>query len=123
MNKQLNIMLDGLSLQSNSSYESKVVAFERVRYFSKYLYPHTEAILFGSNAVGLSLPSSDIDIMLVNLPSTNKDEICECLAQIAIYINTMGWVTSCSTYFNAKVPLVKLEIDTSVGYYTPKSKN
>ncbi len=35
----------------------------------------------------------------------------------------MGWVTSCSTYFNAKVPLVKLEIDPSVGYYTPKCRN
>jgi DNA polymerase sigma len=44
------------------------------------------------------------------------------LAQIAIYINAMGWVTSCSTYFNAKVPVVKLEIDPSVGYFTPKRK-
>lgn len=69
-------MLDDLSMQSNSSYESKVVAFERVRYFSKCLYPQTEAILFGSNAVGLSLPSSDIDIMLVDLPSKSKDDIC-----------------------------------------------
>lgn len=35
----------------------------------------------------------------------------------------MGWVISCSTYFNAKVPLVKLEIDPSVSYYTPKRKS
>ena len=35
----------------------------------------------------------------------------------------MGWVTSCSTYFGAKVPLVKLEIDPSVGYFTPKCKS
>lgn len=39
MNKQLNNMLDSLSLQSNSSYESKVISFERVRYFTKSLYP------------------------------------------------------------------------------------
>ena len=35
----------------------------------------------------------------------------------------MGWVTSCSTYFNAKVPLVKLEIDPSIGYFAPKGKS
>ena len=40
MNKQLNNMLDSLSMQSNSSYESKVIAFERVRYFAKSLYPY-----------------------------------------------------------------------------------
>jgi len=45
------------------------------------------------------------------------------LAQIAIYINTMGWVTSCSTYFNAKVPVLKLEIDPSITYFTPKRKS
>jgi len=101
-------MLDSLSMQSNSSYESKVFAFERVRYFAKSLYPSGEAILFGSNAVGLSLPSSDIDIMLVDMPCRTKEDLCDCLAQIAIYINATGWVTSCSTYFGAKVPLVKL---------------
>ena len=101
-------MLDNLSVQSNSSYESKYIAFERVRYFVKSMYPVGDAILFGSNAVGLSLPTSDIDIMLIDMPCQSKEEICDCLAQIAIYINAMGWVTSCSSYFSAKVPLVKL---------------
>ena len=101
-------MVDSLSTESNSSYESKAIAFERVQYFVKSLYALSEAVLFGSNAVGLALPSSDIDIMLVHIPCHSKDEICDVLAQIAIYINTMGWVTSCSTYFNAKVPLLKL---------------
>ena len=101
-------MLDNLSLQSNSCYESKVIAFERVRYFARSVYPCGDAILFGSNAVGLSLPNSDIDIMLVDMGCRSREDICDCLAQIAIYINAMGWVTSCSTYFGAKVPLVKL---------------
>ena len=101
-------MLDNLSMKSNSSYQSKVISFQRVRYFTKSLYPYGQAILFGSNAVGLSLPSSDIDIMLVDMACKTKEEIIDCLAQIAVYINAMGWVISCSTYFSAKVPLVKL---------------
>lgn len=72
MNKQLNQMLDNLSMQSNSSYDSKVIAFERVRYFVKSIYPYGESVLFGSNAVGLSLPTSDIDIMLVDMHCRSK---------------------------------------------------
>lgn len=86
------------------------------------MFPFGEAVLFGSNAVGLSLPTSDIDIMLIDLPCRSREDISDCLAQIAIYINAMGWVTSCSTYLNAKVPLVKLEIDPGVGYFTPKCR-
>lgn len=32
----------------------------------------------------------------------------------------MGWIVSCSTYLSAKVPLLKLEVDTSIKYFTPK---
>lgn len=34
----------------------------------------------------------------------------------------MGWVVSCSAYLNAKVPLVKLEIDPSVSYLATKRR-
>lgn len=86
------------------------------------MYPYAEANLFGSNAVGLSLPSSDIDVMLVGLPFSTREEQCDYLAHIAVFINSMGWIISCSTYLGAKVPLLKLEIDTSVAYLTPKIK-
>jgi DNA polymerase sigma len=72
------------------------------------LYPHANAVLFGSNAIGLSLPNSDVDILLYGLPCDVKEEASEFLAQIAVEINAMGWVVSCSTYLNAKVPIVKL---------------
>ena len=65
-------------------------------------------MLFGSNAIGLSLPNSDVDILLYGLPCDIKEEASEFLAQIAVEINAMGWVVSCSTYLNAKVPIVKL---------------
>lgn len=34
----------------------------------------------------------------------------------------MGWVVSCSTYLGAKVPIVKLEIDTSIPFLNTKRK-
>jgi hypothetical protein len=60
--------------------------------------------------------------MLTGLQYTSRDELCDYLAQIGVYINSMGWVVSCSTYLGAKVPLLKLEIDTSIKYCTPKIK-
>ena len=68
----------------------------------------TNAVLFGSNAVGLSLPNSDVDILLTCMNCYCKEAAADMLAQIAVEINAMGWVVSCSTYLWAKVPLVKL---------------
>lgn len=84
INKQLTNFIDSLSIETNNLYESKVICFERVRYFIKSLFPHTEAMLFGSNSMGLSLPSSDVDIMLYNVQCRSHQEIKDMLAQIAI---------------------------------------
>jgi hypothetical protein len=46
----------------------------------------------------------------------------EILAHLAVQINAMAWIVSCSTYLNAKVPLVKLEIDPNVEYLKTKRK-
>jgi hypothetical protein len=35
----------------------------------------------------------------------------------------MGWIVSCSTYLNAKIPLVKLEIDPSINYFETKRRS
>jgi DNA polymerase sigma len=46
-----------------------MVVFERIRYFIMKLYGEytVDAKLFGSNAVGLALPTSDIDILMTGL--------------------------------------------------------
>ena len=71
-------------------------------------FPTVQAMLFGSNAVGLSLPTSDIDIMLFNLPCSSREEATEILGHLSVQINTMGWIVSCSAYLSAKVPVIKL---------------
>ena len=70
--RQLNNFIDGLSMETNNLYDRKVVAFERIRYFVQSLFPSAQTTLFGSNAVGLSLPTSDIDILLFDLPCYTK---------------------------------------------------
>ena len=37
------------------------------------LFPMANAVLFGSNAVGLSLPNSDVDILLTSLNCCSKE--------------------------------------------------
>lgn len=44
------------------------------------------------------------------------------MAHLAVQIHAMGWVVSCSAYLNAKVPLVKLEIDPSINYLATKRR-
>jgi len=72
------------------------------------MFASANTVLFGSNATGLSLPNSDVDILLVGLPCIDIEQIKDLLAEIAVQINAMGWVVSCSTYLYARVPLVKL---------------
>jgi non-canonical poly(A) RNA polymerase PAPD5/7 len=78
--------------------------------------------LFGSNAIGLSLPNSDVDILLCGIDCTLKEDASDFLAQIAVEINAMGWVVSCSTYLSAKVPIIKLEIDPSIPFLHTKRR-
>lgn len=108
ISRQLNNFVDSLSTQTNNLFEYKRVAFERIQYFIQSIFPTSQAMLFGSNAVGLSLPTSDIDIMLFNLPCSTREEATEILGHLSVQINTMGWIVSCSAYLNAKVPVIKL---------------
>jgi hypothetical protein len=41
INKHLTNFIDNLSIETNNLYESKVICFERVRYFIKTLFPQT----------------------------------------------------------------------------------
>ena len=109
-------------MQTNALYNHKIIAFERVRSYVQSLYPMTNAVLFGSNAIGLSMPNSDVDILLTSMNCYSREMAGEMLAQIAVEINAMGWVVSCSTYLWAKVPIVKLEIDTFVPFLQTKRK-
>jgi DNA polymerase sigma len=73
INRQLSGFIDSLSIETNNLYDHKIVCFERVRYFIHSIFPTSQAQLFGSNAAGLSLPTSDVDIMLLNVPCSCRE--------------------------------------------------
>jgi DNA polymerase sigma len=68
LSRQLEGLVDDLGVATNAQYDSKVIAFERVRYFCQLLFPTSSTVLFGSASTGLALPNSDVDILLVGLP-------------------------------------------------------
>lgn len=61
--------------------------------------------------------------MLCNLPCTYREEAIEILAQLAVQVNAMKWIVSCSAYLSSKVPLVKLEIDPYIGFLETKVRD
>ena len=68
--------VDGLSIESNSLLEARLIVFERIRYFVMKLYGEytVDAKLFGSNAAGLALPTSDIDILMTGFSLHTQEE-------------------------------------------------
>lgn len=100
--------------------EARVVAFERVRILIQNNYPFSNAVLFGSNAIGLALPASDVDILIVGFQCMTRTDCSELLKHIGFIISCMEWAVSCEVYANAKVPVLKLEIDTSVPFMQVK---
>ena len=99
------------------------MAFERVRIFIQNNYPFSNALLFGSNAIGLALPASDVDILLTGFNCSNRTDSGELLNHIGYLMSCMGWVLTCEVYSNAKVPVMKLEVDTSVPFMQLKGSS
>jgi DNA polymerase sigma len=88
--------------------EARIVAFERARILVQNNFPLSNAILFGSNAIGLALPASDVDILLVGFQCISRNDSAELLNQVGYLFSCMGWAINYEIYANAKVPVLKL---------------
>lgn len=110
--------VDGLSIESNSLLEARLVVFERIRFFVMKLYGEytVDAKLFGSNAAGLALPTSDIDILMTGFSLDTQEESVSLLNDLSSQLRRMRWVVNCETYLHAKVPIIKLEINPCIGF-------
>ena len=71
--------IDSISIESNNLYNYKLGAYQFVAFFVSSMFPTTDINLFGSNAVGLALANSDIDIMLGNSKWKSLQEVKEVL--------------------------------------------
>jgi DNA polymerase sigma len=61
--------------------------------------------LYGSMAIGLALPHSDIDIAILNLYKENG------LEEMGEYLSRQEYVISCNVISTARVPVIKLVLD------------
>lgn len=101
-------------------------AVKRVTRSLQVLWPRSRTNIFGSNATGLSLPSSDVDLVVCLPPVRNLEPIKEagilegrngiketCLQHAARYLANQEWVKndSLKTVENTAIPIIMLVVE------------
>ncbi|CAN8309004.1 unnamed protein product [Cochlearia groenlandica] len=101
-------------------------AIKRVTRSLQVLWPRSRTNIFGSSATGLSLPSSDVDLVVCLPPVRNLEPIKEagilegrngiketCLQHAARYLANQEWVKadSLKTVENTAIPIIMLVVD------------
>ncbi|CAA7047309.1 unnamed protein product [Microthlaspi erraticum] len=101
-------------------------AIKRVTRSLQVLWPRSRTNIFGSSATGLSLPSSDVDLVVCLPPVRNLEPIKEagilegrngiketCLQHAARYLANQEWVKtdSLKTVENTAIPIIMLVVE------------
>ncbi|KAF5180217.1 Non-canonical poly(A) RNA polymerase protein Trf4-1 [Thalictrum thalictroides] len=101
-------------------------AVKRVARSLQVLWPRSRTNIFGSNATGLSLPTSDVDLVVCLPPVRNLEPIKEagilegrngiketCLQHAARYLANQEWVKndSLKTVENTAIPIIMLVVE------------
>ncbi|CAL5381431.1 unnamed protein product [Camellia sinensis] len=109
-------------------------AIKRVTRSLQVLWPRSRTNIFGSNATGLSLPTSDVDLVVCLPPVRNLEPIKEagilegrngiketCLQHAARYLANQEWVKSDSLKIveNTAVPIIMLLVEVPHDLITP----
>ncbi|XP_024525198.1 uncharacterized protein LOC112344551 isoform X1 [Selaginella moellendorffii] len=99
------------------------IAVKKVTHALQVLWPRSRTKVFGSNATGLALPNSDVDLVVCLPPVRNLEPIKEagilegrngiketCLQHAARYLADQDWVKSDSlkTIENTTIPIIML---------------
>ncbi|XP_057980849.1 uncharacterized protein LOC131166376 isoform X2 [Malania oleifera] len=113
-------------------------AVKRVARSLQVLWPRSRTNIFGSNATGLSLPTSDVDLVVCLPPVRNLEPIKEagilegrngiketCLQHAARYLANQEWVTndSLKTVENTAIPIIRLVVEVPHDFITPGASN
>ncbi|KGN56351.1 uncharacterized protein LOC101221970 isoform X3 [Cucumis sativus] len=113
-------------------------AVKRVTRSLQVLWPRSRTNIFGSNATGLSLPTSDVDLVVCLPPVRNLEPIKEagilegrngiketCLQHAARYLSNQEWVKSDSlkTVENTAIPIIMLVVEVPHELVTSSTSN
>ncbi|CAH9096509.1 unnamed protein product [Cuscuta europaea] len=113
-------------------------AVKRVSRSLQVLWPRSRTNIFGSNATGLSLPSSDVDLVVCLPPVRNLEPIKEagilegrngiketCLQHAARYLANLEWVKNDSLKIveNTAIPIIMLVVEVPHDLITSTSSH
>lgn len=113
-------------------------AVKRVTRSLQVLWPRSRTNIFGSNATGLSLPTSDVDLVVSLPPVRNLEPIKEagilegrngiketCLQHAARYLANQEWVKndSLKTVENTAIPIIMLVVEVPHDLITSSASN
>ncbi|XP_019159312.1 PREDICTED: uncharacterized protein LOC109156008 isoform X1 [Ipomoea nil] len=113
-------------------------AVKRVTRSLQVLWPRSRTNIFGSNATGLSLPSSDVDLVVCLPPVRNLEPIKEagilegrngiketCLQHAARYLANQEWVKNDSLKIveNTAIPIIMLVVEVPHDFITSSSSH
>ncbi|XP_051129424.1 uncharacterized protein LOC127250278 isoform X2 [Andrographis paniculata] len=113
-------------------------AVKRVARSLQVLWPRSRTNVYGSNATGLSLPSSDVDLVVSLPPVRNLEPIKEagilegrngiketCLQHAARYLANQEWVKSDSLKIveNTAIPIIMLVVEVPHDLISPLSND
>ncbi|XP_057805539.1 uncharacterized protein LOC131020624 isoform X3 [Salvia miltiorrhiza] len=111
-------------------------AVKRVARSLQVLWPRSRTSVYGSNATGLSLPSSDVDLVVSLPPVRNLEPIKEagilegrngiketCLQHAARYLANQEWVKSDSLKIveNTAIPIIMLVVEVPCDLFSTPS--
>ncbi|KAF5470038.1 hypothetical protein F2P56_010588 [Juglans regia] len=113
-------------------------AIKRVTRSLQVLWPRSRTNVFGSNATGLSLPTSDVDLVVCLPPVRNLEPIKEagilegrngiketCLQHAARYLANQEWVKndSLKAVENTAIPIIMLAVEVPHDLVTSSTSN
>ncbi|KAL5539403.1 hypothetical protein UlMin_044722 [Ulmus minor] len=113
-------------------------AVKRVTRSLQVLWPRSRTNIFGSNATGLALPTSDVDLVVCLPPVRNLEPIKEagilegrngiketCLQHAARYLANQDWVKndSLKTVENTAIPIIMLVVEVPCDLIVSSNSN
>ncbi|XP_023540334.1 uncharacterized protein LOC111800741 isoform X1 [Cucurbita pepo subsp. pepo] len=126
LNDEINSFCKHVAAENMTKKPYITWAVKRVTRSLQVLWPRSRTNIFGSNATGLSLPTSDVDLVVCLPPVRNLEPIKEagilegrngiketCLQHAARYLSNQEWVKSDSlkTVENTAIPIIMLVVE------------
>lgn len=83
---------------------------QKMQEIVSFLFPGVYVKIFGSYATRLALPTSDLDLVIVN-SGLNREDIAIAIKNLAENLSVYKWAALAQSITTANVPVVKLTVD------------